>query len=166
MQQQWYIGQYIGHIAAGCSYQHTSLAKFPTVWDSAKNKMAEIQDGSYTYGGIQTYRKVSKHGAFKHTGGACASKHTGGASKHTGGIQTLQQAEVLQAVLYIWGQPNIQGSILTFNRTSNIWVVSKHMGVTPLYVWMPPMFGCYLYIWTSPCMFGCPHMFGHPCMFG
>ena len=81
--------------------------------------MAEIQDGGYTYGafkhtggnigaskhtrgiqtygGIQTYREVSKQGAFKHTGGhpnMWASKHTGdasnhmGASKHTGGVQT------------------------------------------------------------------------------
>ena len=58
--------------------------------------MVEIQDGSYTYGDIQTYREHSNiKGVSKHIGGVQTwvhqniqgvSKHMG-ACKHTGGIQ-------------------------------------------------------------------------------
>ena len=108
------IGQYIGHIAAGCSHQNTSLAKFPTVLrvhigQNSKEyfekwikyfqfkKVAEIQDGSYTYGGIQTYRG---HPNMK------------GESKHMGGVQTY-------------------GGIKTYKGHPNIWGASKHTGRCP-----------------------------------
>ena len=115
--------------------------------------MADIQDGGYTYGGIQTYRgdnigghqniqeaskhmgaiqtyrEVSKHmGAFKHTGGhfkhIWASKHTGGASKHKGGIQTYGWCP------NIWGHQNIQGASKHCSRLKSVASSATHMGAT------------------------------------
>ena len=117
------------------------------------SKHGGIQDSGYTYGvsknaggiqtyglcpniwGIQTYRKVSKHmGAFKHTGG-----HPNmWASKHTGDIQTLQQAEKHYQLCYTYGgnqtyrgHPNIQQGIQIYGCIwghPNLWVVSKNWG--------------------------------------
>ena len=50
------IGQYSGHLTAGCSYQHTLqnskeyFEKWIKIFKNKKNKMAEIQDGRYNSG--------------------------------------------------------------------------------------------------------------------
>ena len=73
--------------------------------------MEEIQDGGYTYGGIQTYRGASKHEG-RHPNIWVVSKHMW-ASKHTGGVQTYRGIQMYGWCPNIWGNPNI-------------WVVSKH----------------------------------------
>ena len=88
-------------------------------------KMAEIQDGSYTYGGIQ-HMGVSKHeghpnvwGAYGHS--LSVTKHAFfalcmyGASKHTGGVQTSKHVGIQTyrgcPNIQTCGHPNIQGCI-------------------------------------------------------
>ena len=132
------IGQYIRHIVAGCSYQHTS---FPIVqnskgyfekkkWDKIckikkKNKIAEIQDGRYSSGlykkkccAPSTYTTQRKH----QTKGVSICPHTFGCP-------------------HMFGCPCIFGCSLCLNApvcldSPNVWM--------PPYIWM--MFGCPLYI--------------------
>ena len=56
--------------------------------------MAEIQDGGYTYGGIQTYRgHPNMKGASKYVAGVQTWGHQNiqRASRHMGGIQTYRE---------------------------------------------------------------------------
>ena len=106
------IGQYIGHLAAVCSYQHTSFPtilrvhivqnskEFIEIWIKylklKKNKMVEIQDGRYSSG---FYKKM-----------ACP--------------------HMLGCPLYVWMSPYASLYVWT---PPYVWM--------PLYVWVPPMFG-------------------------
>ena len=152
----WYIGQDIGHITAGCSYsthQLTSLDKFPQnskeyfekwiKYLKLKKKMAEIQDGGYTYGGFQTWG-VSKHeghpniqgasrymGAYGHS--LSVTKYAffvlcmyGGIqtlSKHTGGVQTSKDVGIQTYRGCIQTYEGIQ----KYRGCPNIKWASKHM---------------------------------------
>ena len=65
-----------------------------------KKRMAEIQDGSYMYGGIQTYRGPSKHVGIQTYRGCI---------KTYGHIQTYREC------------PNIKGGIQAYGWCPNIW---------------------------------------------
>ena len=122
-------------------------------------KMAEIQDGGYTYGGIQTYKEHPNiWGAFKLTG-RCpnirghsniqgviqmwASKHTGGASKCTEGASKYVRASKHTGVSKhkggvqtygwcpnMWGHQNIQGASKHCSRLKSVASSATHMGAT------------------------------------
>ena len=69
------------------------------IFEINKTKMAEIQDGSYTYGGIKTYR-----------GQHMVHQNIQGASKHMGGIQTYREVSTnMGAFKHTVGHPNIWG---------------------------------------------------------
>ena len=72
------------------------------------NKMVEIQDGSYTYGGIQTCRgHPNMKGASKHMGGV----QTYGASKHMGGFQTYREVSThMGAFKHMWASKHTGGA--------------------------------------------------------
>ena len=138
------IGQYIKHITAGCSYQHTS---FPIVQNSKgyfekwikyvklkkktrkqKFKMADtVQD--YKKNGVPPYVWMSP----VHT------QH-----KESIRLRGCPYAPYIWMPTYVWMPPCMFGC-------PHVWM--------PLYVWVLPMFECPLYVWTAP-MFGCPHIFG------
>ena len=85
---------------------------------------------------------------------------------------------------YVWMHPVCLDVPYMFECTPCMFGCHDMCG-DPLYVWMPPMFGCYLYIWTPPvCLDAplhtqhkesmlchtkqvsiCPHTFWCPCMF-
>ena len=118
-----------------------------------KKKLLEIQDGSYTYWGIQTYRgHPNMKGASKHIG--CVQTYGGiktyggiqtyrKVSKHMGGIQTYRgPSKHMWASKHmgmhpnilghpnIWGHQNIQGASKHCSRLKSVASSATHMGAT------------------------------------
>ena len=147
------IGQYIGHLAAGCSYQHTVqnskeyFEKWIKYLKLKKNKMADIvQDCTKSFASHMFGCHLYVHNTKK----ACSVRLRG--CPHS---PIHLDASMFECPLnvgippYVWMHP--------------VCFVAPICLDGPLYVWMHPI--CLPVCLDTP-MFGCPCMLGHPHMFG